>query len=355
MIAWIEWLASLPYFFQDRVWRRFVGQDDEWVDELVASVGADLGLPVVRSPIVRPYVQGTKDGRRVTVEAWTVRLRGSEIALRFRVEVSARTRVSFGPRGALSPRGQPTGDELFDEAVAVSASPGRWFGHRERLAMERVVHHGGGLSGGLVVVDTTGVEFRGPGDVLEVARYAITAAERLEAPAVTAEGVAREDRDPRARLAALRHLLGTGASAELLETLSADADPAVAAVAAGARGEAGRERLRELLTTDGAEEALKGLADHVVPGADADVDAALIRCLARPSAEGVRLAGRLGGVTVVAPLLRVGAPHKDLARSAVREIQSRLAGERGGVSVAPAGGGGALAETAPSGGDLTEG
>lgn len=349
MIAWIEWLIALPGSFRQNFVRRLLRQDDEWVDEIVATVGQELAATVVPSTLFRPRVVHRRpDGRMLSVEAWTVLQHGQDTALRVRVEVTTRSPVTFGARSALSGRRQPSGDELFDEHVAVGGAPGRWFGHRARRAMERVVHHGGWCANGRVGVETGGREFVGAAEVLDVARAALEAAEQLEADRGLAEDVVTGDRDPAARVTALRHLVATEPDPERARRFAADPDARVAAVAARALGPEGHARLRELLGTDGALDALAGLAESVPPG-DPDVDRALLQLLTAPSREVVALAGRLGGVSVVAALLRVGGEHKEGARAAVRAIQARLAGERGGVSLGSEPVGGQLAEASADG------
>jgi hypothetical protein len=353
MIDWLAWLFELPFAYRNRVGRRFFAQDDSWVDDLVATVAQEHGLALQSSPIFRPWARGVVDGVPVTLEAWTIQQSGERVVLHFRAEIRAGTRIGFGARGALSAPATPTGDALFDEQVAVTGAHGAWFGRATRLAMERVVQHGGALAGGRLIVDTGGAEFVGAHEVSVVVRAAIDAARHLLADAGRAQDVASADPDPRVRVQALRHVLLGEPSVDWLRPLAADPVAEVAVVAAAALGEEGVPRLRALLTSEAAAAALVALGPQLSPG-DADADRALATVLVKePTRLVIELAGRIGSVALVAPLLRVAGTDKEAARAAVRAIQARVAGERGGVSMVAEHVGGEVSEADAPGGALS--
>jgi hypothetical protein len=217
--------------------------------------------------------------------------------------------------------------------VAITGTRRRWFRERTRSAIQRSTADGGAMFAGTAVLDAGGTEFLGPAEVGAAVQNLIDAHRRLLADDATAELLAVDDPDPVVRLHAVRDALPRAEPA-WIRARADDADPRVALAAAEGLGDEGVPRIRALLASTAALDAVRALAPRVEVGRDPEVDAALGRLLERPTAEAVALAGRLGGIALVAPLLRIGGDHRAAARDAVRAIQGRALGERGGVSIA---------------------
>ncbi|MCA9489378.1 MAG: HEAT repeat domain-containing protein [Myxococcales bacterium] len=248
----------------------------------------------------------------------------------------------------------PTGDAAFDTSVHLSGlSPpevSARFDCRTRELVQRAIGLGATYTRRTWLLDLPGT--LGPDHELVpivrlLARCADYLGERRDLPRAL---LARAVRDPlpSVRTVAAHRLISSTTAGDLerdeavLDRLGSHPDPMVRLAVAQLGGPRGIRLRRELLRHERADVragAAVELAALTLPGADPELERALIELLDQGGADVVRALGRVGTAPSVLPLQGVQAaalPLTELSRAsteALRAIRARLVGERGTLSV----------------------
>ncbi|MCB9684165.1 MAG: hypothetical protein H6738_00550 [Alphaproteobacteria bacterium] len=260
----------------------------------------------------------------------------------------------------------PTGDAAFDATVHVSgAAPlevSARFDSRTRELVQRAIGLGATYTRRTWLLDLPGT-LRADHEIVPTVRLLARCADYLgERTDPRRALLHRAVRDPlpSVRSVAARRLLGAVSAGQIdrdehvLDRLGRHRDPLVRLAVAQLGGPRGIRLRRELLRHERADvrtRAAVDLAGLTLPGADPELERALIDLLPHGDPEVVRALGAIGTAQGVLPLQEVQAaalPLTELSRAAteaLRWIRGRLVGERGTLSV-PELEGGELADAA---------